>query len=132
MIPESKRNFTQFTVKKQPSFTYRLDIQKERVRGETDQLEAMRQAIYKILNTERYENIIYSWNYGIELKDLFGRSKGYVCSELPRRITEALTQDDRISEVDQFQFSTRGNQVHVTFCVKTDFGSLKESLEVKV
>ena len=35
-----------------------------------DETEAVRQAAIKILNTERYENEIYSWNYGIELKDL--------------------------------------------------------------
>ncbi|MFQ8776837.1 MAG: DUF2634 domain-containing protein [Roseburia sp.] len=28
----------------------------------------MKQAIYNILNTERYQYIIFSWDYGVELR----------------------------------------------------------------
>jgi hypothetical protein len=85
----------------------------------------MRQVIYKILNTERYQHIIYSWNYGIELLDLFGEPVAYVCSELQRRITEALTQDDRITSVDGFGFDVSEKRtVKATFTVHTIFGDL--------
>ena len=46
--------------------TYLMNIESNRIRGYTDDLDAVRQAVYKILNTERYENVIYSWDYGIE------------------------------------------------------------------
>ena len=85
------------TIAHQPSYTYSLDYARDsQIRGFTDELEAMKQAIYKIINTERYEYIIYSWNYGIELQDLFGQPIPYVYAELQRRISEALLADDRI------------------------------------
>ena len=87
----------------------------------------MHQVIYKILNTERYQYIIYSWNYGIELADLFGEPVTYVCPELQRRITEALVQDDRITSVDSFEFDlSEKRTVKVTFTVHTIFGELEE------
>lgn len=35
-----------------------------------DGMEAVKQAVYKILQTERYKYVIYDWNYGVELEDL--------------------------------------------------------------
>lgn len=75
--------------------------------------------------------MIYSWNYGIELKDLYGRARGYVCSELPRRITEALLQDDRILSVSDFRFSGKGNVIAVSFVLTTIYGKTTGELEVK-
>ena len=56
----------------------------------------MKQAIYKILNTERYQYVMYSWNYGIETLDLYGEPVSWGCPELESRIREALMTDDRI------------------------------------
>ena len=58
------------------------------------------QAVYLILNVERYAFPIYSRDYGSELSDLIGTPRDYAISEIKRRITEALTQDDRITSVD--------------------------------
>ena len=115
---------------KQPSYTYHLSLAKETVEGMTDGREAIKQAIYKILNTERYENLIYSWNYGIELKDLFGKPAPYVYALIQRRIEEALTQDDRIQSVEGFSFSKRKGSVAVSFTVKTIEGDIKSGMEV--
>lgn len=96
------------------------------INGTCDGLEAMKQAVFKILNTERYQHIIYSWDYGIELMDLFGEPVAYVCSELQRRITEALIQDDRIDSVDGFDFDVSEKRtVKATFTVHTSFGNLE-------
>lgn len=115
----------------EPSLDYKLHISEGAVSGKTDELDAMHQVIYKILNTERYENIIYSWDYGVELKDLFGMPVSYCCPEIERRITEALTQDDRIDSVDNFKFdvSTR-HKIRTTFTVHTIFGDTDEESEV--
>ena len=78
----------------QPNKTYCLDIEKNTITRFCDGIEAMKQTIYCILNTERFEHLIYSWNYGIELKNLIGESSTYVVPELQRVITEALLQDD--------------------------------------
>ena len=104
-----------------------------RIIGECDRLEAVKQAVYKILNTERYEHAIYSWDYGIELMDLFGESISYVEPELERRITEALLMDDRITDVDEFEFDIpKKGCVHVTFTVHTVFGDYSEEKVVNV
>ena len=61
-------------------------LEQEVINGFTDGLDAMKQTIYMILNTERYQYIIYSWNYGIELIDLFGEPITYVCPELEEEL----------------------------------------------
>ncbi|MFR8334422.1 MAG: DUF2634 domain-containing protein [Oscillospiraceae bacterium] len=47
-----------------------------RVQGMTDEQDAVRQAVYLILNVERYAYPIYSRNYGSELTDLIGQAQG--------------------------------------------------------
>ena len=80
-----------FEIETQPTNTYKMELESNLIRGYTDGQEAMKQAIFKILSTERYQYVMYSWNYGIELIDLYGEPVSYVCPELERRITEALT-----------------------------------------
>lgn len=122
-----------FEIESQPSKTYKMYLEQEVINGMTDGLDAMKQTIYMILNTERYQYIIYSWNYGIELIDLFGEPITYVCPELERRITEALTQDERILSVDAFSFdvSVKG-KVHVTFTAHTVFGEVDSEKVVNI
>lgn len=114
-----------FEIEEQPTHTYKMNLASELVRGYTDGREAIEQAIYKILNTERYQYVMYSWNYGIELLDLYGEPVSYVCPELERRITEALTWDDRIQSVDNFEFNiSKKGEIHVTFTAHTTFGDV--------
>lgn len=115
-----------FEIEEQPSLTYRMQTEEKRIRGHTDGLEAVRQAIYKIIMTERYQYVMYSWNYGIELLDLFGEPVTYVCPELKRRISEALLWDGRIRSVDNFDFDfPQKGVVHVAFTVHTVFGDVQ-------
>jgi hypothetical protein len=116
----------------QPSKSYQMQIDDERIRGTVDDLAAVEQACYKILNTERYKYVIYSWNYGVELQDLFGKPLPYVFAELPRRITEALMQDDRVEEVADFELSNNGGDVLAKFTVMTQAGVIKMAKEVQV
>ena len=131
MIPSSATLInTAFTFTEQPTNTYRMDLldqfKQKHIRGYCDGQRAMEQAIYKIINTERYKYIIYSWNYGIELVDLYGQPVSYVCPELERRITEALLQDTRITSVTDFVFSVpKKGVVHVSFTAHTIFGDVQ-------
>jgi hypothetical protein len=102
------------------------------IAGFTDDLDAVKQAIYLILNTERYQYVIYSWDYGVELLDLYGKPMPYVMSELPRRIKEALVQDDRIEDVVDFEFERNRAKLHVTFTVVTSVGTVSTEMEVDV
>lgn len=124
MTPENDGLTPDFEVVTQPSYTYKLDMQKARVKGFVDGKDAMPQAIYKILTTERYKHVIYSWDYGVELYDLIGQPIPYVYAELERRITEALTQDDRIEGVRDFQFDNNNEVVNVSFTVNTIYGTV--------
>lgn len=114
-----------FKIEKQPTHTYKMNLESKSIRGYTDNQEAMKQAIYKILNTQRYQYVMYSWNYGVELLDLYGEPLSYVCPELERRITEALTWDDRIQSVDNFGFDiSKKGEICVTFIAHTVFGDV--------
>lgn len=126
MIPSTTAFLEQdFEITEQPTHTYKMNLESNLIRGYTDGQEAMKQVIYKILNTERYQYVMYSWNYGIELLDLYGEPVSYVCPELERRITEALTWDDRIQSVDNFEFNiSKKGEILVTFTAHTVFGNV--------
>lgn len=131
MLPKSGDILKQdFEIVDRPSKTYHF--RSEKIDGYADGLEAVRQAAFCILNTERFDWLIYSWNYGIELKGLFGKPMGLVKSKLKKRIKEALMQDDRIQSVDAFSFETSGRKLSVTFTIHTKFGDIEAAKEVKV
>ena len=114
-----------------PTKTYHLHILTMRVQGLTDGLEAMKQAVFKVLQTERYRySKIYSGNYGVELWDLIGQPIPYVLPEIQRRITEALTWDERITGVDGFEFEVQKSKVRTTFKVHTIFGDIETEVAV--
>lgn len=108
-----------------PTKNYKIYLNKNRCLGFVNEIEALRQAIFLMLSIERYDHIIYSWNFGVELKDLFGRPTAYVLPEIKRRITECLTQDDRINTVDNFVFDVQKRKVHVTFTVYSIYGDIE-------
>ena len=111
---------TDFSIENEPSLTYSMNLDRSVFVGKVDETEAVKQAVIKIINTERYENEIYSWDYGVELKDLFGKPFAYVMSEVKERITDALIADDRIESVEDFEVERTGKRVfHCTFTVKT-------------
>ena len=130
MIPEVNEEISEIEVETQPSKTYFFDMDNGRIRGIADELEAVRQAVYLILNTERYDHLIYSWDYGVELKELIGEQKEYAYPEIKRCITEALLQDDRINAVDAFEFESGKKTTHVKFTVYTIFGNMEVETDV--
>ena len=134
MIPTVENElFMTLEVETLPSRNYKMDISHNIINGNVDELEAVKQAVFKILNTERYQYPVYSWDYGIELDDLFGEPADYVCAELERRVREALTADDRIDSVDNFKFDlSKKKTVGVSFSVHSIFGSFDESKAVEI
>jgi len=126
MIPSTNGFLAQdFVIEQQPSKTYKMHLDESIILGYADKLDAMVQVIFSILNTERYQYIIYSWNYGIELVDLYGQPVSYVIPELKRRITEALTWDERIIGVDNFSFNVDKGKITCNFTVHTIFGDIE-------
>ena len=119
--------------RQETSDSYRMQISNERIKGTVAEREAVAQACYKAINTERYRYVIYSWNYGIELKDLFGKPIPYVFAVLPDRIRDCLLQDDRVESVDSFQLShDNKGSVLCKFTVHSTFGDVDLEKEVSI
>ncbi|MFP8917159.1 DUF2634 domain-containing protein [Enterococcus innesii] len=114
-----------------PSRTYRL--QNGRIAGWIDELAAMRQAIEKVLHTERFTWLIYTDNYGVELKSLLGEELDLVMAEMERIVRETLSVDERIIEIENFQVTQESrNTLLVSFFVTTIFGSIQMEQEVGI
>ncbi len=133
MIPQNEiLKIEQLQFVTQPSLTYHIKKEKKELRGSVDDLEAIKQAVEKILNTERYQYVIYDWNYGVEFSDLWGKPMSYVIPEVEQRIVEALCSDDRIESVTNFRFTHNKNHLMVMFDVQTIYGSWEEKRMVSV
>lgn len=133
LVPDTENILAEnVIIQRIPSLTYRVQQEKEIVSGTVEELEAMKQAVFKILFTERYRYEIYNWEYGIELSDLFGRAKSYVIPEIKKRIEEALLADDRIKAVTDFKFGGEKESLEVKFRVHTIFGVLDIQRQVDI
>lgn len=121
-----------FSIEEQPSKTYKLDIEKNIIQGMCDETEAIKQTIYCILNTERFEHLMYSWDYGVELKNLIGEKSTFVIPELERLIKEAVKQDDRIEDVTDFEFIQNKNTITAKFKAITKNGDIEIEKEVNI
>lgn len=118
-----------FDTESEPSLTYRLDLENNRIAGKIDDVEAIQQAILLILQTERYKFEMYSWDYGFEMEDLRGESMPYVMSEIKQRLADAITADDRIESLEDFEINkTSKNTLHVSFTAIT---SQQDELEIE-
>lgn len=109
---------------RQPGLTWH--IVDNRIRGLCDEREALEQTIYHILSIERYQWVIYPPSYGSEIADLIGRPHDYAAAELKRTITEALTQDDRVTAVGDWDivFGDDKDALTVGFTVETIYGEI--------
>lgn len=122
-----------FAFTTQTSNTYKLNLDKNNISGFCDELEAVKQAVYLILNIERYEYLIYDWDYGFEIKDLIGQETIIIQPEIQRRICDALKQDSRIVNVRDFIFENGSiGKLIVHFTVETIFGSYQSQNEFYV
>ncbi|MDE6181899.1 MAG: DUF2634 domain-containing protein, partial [Eubacteriales bacterium] len=77
----------------------------------------------------------YNWDYGIEIEDLIGMPKGYVKTEIERRIKEALLQDDRIEDVFDFNFydlKEDKGAILIEFFIKSIFGEFNMDWKVNI
>lgn len=110
-----------------PSKTYRLDFENGQCSGMVDGVEAIKQSIFKMLSTDRFKYLIYSDNYGFE--NLIGKERLFVQAELPRRIKEAVLQDERVTDVDvTVQFS--GDSAVAKIVCYTVYGKIELPKEV--
>lgn len=112
-----------------PTLTYQ--VVNGRVQGMIDEQIAMRQAIDKILRTERFVFPIYDDQYGNDFIELIGKDMPYAKNEVQRMINEALFGDDRVVNVnvdDIEEVDAASLEVKVT--VETIFGDFDTEVEV--
>lgn len=113
--------------------TYKMYLDTDIISGYTDRQSAVGQSIYCILSTERYKYVIYSFNYGLQRDDLYGKDVDYACSVLQRRISSAVIFDDRVKSADSFVFDTNmPRTIKIKFTAHTIYGDLTINYEVYV
>ncbi len=114
-----------------PTNTFIIDHARNQISGMGAGLEAMRQAVEIILNSERFRWQIYNSNFGVEFNDLIGEGYDFIMSEIPRRVEEAFSVDNRILSVGNYAFSRDGTgNMTVTFDVVTVYGTIQEGVTV--
>ena len=116
------------STQRQPSRTWR--IVGNRIMGECDGWESVRQAVEIILNVERYRWQIYRPWSGMQWNGLLGQDGGYVTAELQRRLREALTVDDRITGISNFAWNLDGDELTCSFTANTVYGDVQSSMTV--
>ena len=133
MIPQTGDDLRQdFVFTTLPSRTLKMDHDWKTINGTIDQIQAVEQAVFLILTTERYQWLIFSWNYGVELQNLIGKDPEFCVPEIERRIREALLQEDRITAVENFPFDVNKKQVLTTFQVVSVFGNINVEKVVEI
>ena len=131
MVPEQTDEMLELEIATQPTLTYKLDFESKRISKKIDGLDAVMQAVMKILYTERYSCVIYSGDYGVELEKLIGKDYDYIVSDIERIITEALTVDDRVTSISDLQIEkVATDAMRITFTVNTIYGSRRVTQEV--
>ncbi|WP_125607251.1 DUF2634 domain-containing protein [Lapidilactobacillus bayanensis] len=112
-----------------PTLTYQ--VVNGRVQGMIDEQTAMRQAIDKILRTERFVFPIYDDQYGNDFIELIGKDMPYAKNEVQRMINEALLGDDRVVNVnvDDIQ-EIDASSLEAKVTVETIFGDFDTKVEV--
>ena len=94
-------------------------------------LDAIVQDVKFALSTERNKYPIMGSNFGVTFDDLIGRDSVYVQAQLKSRILDALSIDDRIQSVTDFQFdSPEPGTLVVSFLIETVLGKEKVSTEI--
>ena len=116
----------------QPSLTWYINKDSNRIVGDVDGLEAVRQAVEIILNVERFRWQIYSPNSGMQWDGLIGQDPGYVASEIQRRMLDALSVDDRVRGISNFEYTMAGSTMTCSVTVNTVYGKTQTTVEVNL
>lgn len=112
----------------QPTKTYRLDLDKGRIVGMTDGVEALMQAIRKAIITPRFKCLVYDNQYGSEVEEAIiakDASQEYARAVIPAFIKDCLLPDDRIIEVKDFEIEFQNDGAYISFTADTIYGTAR-------
>lgn len=104
--------------------TFKRDADGRRIIVEGD--DALKVWIFKALQTERYQYLAYSWQYGIELKPFIGlvMTVQERESELERVIVECLMVNPYIRSIDSVTFTVDEDNLTADISLTTVYGEV--------
>lgn len=100
--------------------------------GTCTDLEALKMSVYCILGIAKDKYPIYSFEYGSRLEELIGEPIPIAVALLEYYIKEALTKDDRIVDVTDFEYNVERNKVYASFTVVSDLGEFNAESVVNI
>lgn len=116
------------TATKRETKTHKINFATLKIQGYIDDLEAIKQAIYMILNTEKGAYNIYPLSYGVNLEQFVGAETLFVKSEIENEIKEGLLKDERILNVYDFTYTETKETLIINFKVSTVYGNLSQEV----
>ena len=114
----------------QPTMTYKIDFETGRIQGFVDGIESVKQFIRKAIITERSKWRIYTDDYGCELSSMIGTdvTDGFLQSEIPRMVREAIEYDNRITSVNEITARQNGDAVFIYSDISTIYGDVTQEV----
>ena len=121
-----KVEFTTYPIKE-----WVLDQDSGMLGDNVQSLDAIAQDVKFALSTERNMYPIMGSNFGVTFEDLIGQDSMYVQAQLKYRIQDALSIEDRILSISEFQFRQKEPDVlSVSFIVNTVLGEFQTTTEI--
>lgn len=109
--------------------TYKLHLGTNRIYDYVDDLEALRQSLYKRLITPKNAYRIYQGtNYGCDIRSLINDSlvtPELLEMEINRAIPECLLEDDRVIKITDLKYKIEGKSVYIEVWIDTIYGDTK-------
>ena len=115
----------EFKITIEPTKTYKMDFENMRIVGTVDELEAMVQAVRKMVTTPRYSERIYSGDYGSQLRELVGKPFPYIKAKVRQILEDTFSTDDRIKGITKLEvIQTENDEVQIRVNVLTEYGEI--------
>ena len=104
---------------------WEIDFDTGKLTGrEVTGFDAIKQWVRIALSIDRYTFPQYTWDYGNDLSSLIGKNfdEGYVKSEAKRMIEDALSVNEDILGIEDFECSFKNDKLTATFKLNTTYG----------
>lgn len=115
-----------------PTRTFYLNEETKSIEGMVDGIEALKQAVMKIILTESEEFPIYSAGYGVTLNAYIGQDIFYAQAMIKDSIEKAILSDDRFESVEFTNETIKRKQLIFDILVTTVAGETIEISEVSI
>ena len=126
-MPDTTENENNLPLLKEYAWDFSKDdfILKDKKFVIVEGLEALKIRIYKILRTQKYRYMAYSFSYGNELEDLVGQgySQDQVLTEVKSLLSNCLVSD-YITDVSNLSVELDGSTLKTTGSINSIYGEV--------